>query len=147
MILEEEKKKKNTPQHLWRHMHKAHVPLRLAVYQWLRHLQLDDVSGKAKKQGERKKKRTFKNRVQTRIGTVCCAHMHHSALFATPWTDVLKSADLQCAQEEAFVRMFTVICCEQFRRAGGRSLALWDKRPFVFNQSPSSNEGKNVPND
>lgn len=70
--------------------------------------------------------------------------MHHSALFATPRTDVLKSADLQCAQEEAFVRVFTAICCERFRRAGGRSLALWDKQPFVFNQSPSSNEGKKM---
>lgn len=44
------------------------------------------------------------------------------------------------AQEEAFVHLFTIICCEQFSKAGGRNPALWDKRPFVFNQSPSLNE-------
>lgn len=44
------------------------------------------------------------------------------------------------AQGEAFVHLFTIICCEQFSKAGGRNPALWDKRPFVFNQSPSLNE-------
>lgn len=43
-------------------------------------------------------------------------------------------------QGEAFVHLFTIICCELFSKAGGRNPALWDKRPFVFNQSPVLNE-------
>lgn len=55
-------------------MHKAHVPLRLAVYQWLGHLQLDDVSSKARKQGERKKKDFQEQTADTDRHRLLCPH-------------------------------------------------------------------------
>lgn len=43
------------------------------------------------------------------------------------------------AQGDAFVHLFTIICRDRFSKAGGRNPALWDKHPFVFNQSPAFN--------
>lgn len=45
-----------------------------------------------------------------------------------------------CAHGEAFVHLFTINCCERFSKGWERNPALWDKRPFVFNQSLSLNE-------
>lgn len=103
------------------HAHKAHLPLRLAVDQWVflsffsrTHLQPDDVRSKAR---ERKRKGWGGGTNKKRL-----SRTEHSCPHASQrcGCNVLKPADLQQVQEEeAFVGVLAIICCKQFSKGGG----------------------------
>lgn len=99
--------------------------LRLAIN---KHLQLTNVKvkrgNKADRAQEQSTDRSVPFAVPTCITTLCC--------FEASWPAY--------AQGEAFVLLFTIICYERLSKAGERKPALWDKRPFVFNQSHGLNE-------
>lgn len=99
--------------------------LRLAINT---HLQLANVKvkrgNKADRAQEQSTDRSVPFAVPTCITTLCC--------FEASWPAY--------AQGEAFVHLFTIICYERLSKAGERNPALWDKRPFVFNQSHGLNE-------
>lgn len=109
----------------WSHTEELHCPLRSIIHQ-------SHISAASTAPGTKAEERT------PQIRPCWCWSLHLSMSVVVE--RCFEAGRPAYAQEDAFVHLFTIICCDRFSKAGGvRNPALWDKNPFVFNQSPAFN--------